>query len=321
MEVSKSKLGIAIPTYNRSQKLRELLDSIVPQAIKWNVSIFIVDDNSSDRTDVVLKEFSKNFPLLKYKKNRRNLGMYLNTLEAMEFAESQFVWIMGDDDTVKEEGIERVLTSLSENVDYVVLNSVLYDPEFKDIINKNIIKCNGVKTYYRGEHGKLLEDLRESSYHGFMSAMIIRRDLISQRLKEFKSPCFKYYLNNWLPLIVFYRSIVGSNGLFICEPMILNRTDRRFLAPNFWEKSIVGHMAALESLTDFSYNTDQLRRSLGLKLSDMFFFAITSRKVRKENRVYLDYVKRTKMIGLFSKIILRLIDITPYFIIKRMVGD
>ena len=72
------KLSICIPTYNRSNELKQCIDSIVCQKeflINNQVEIIVCDNCSSDNTKVICKDFESRFGAnFKYYCNNVNIG-------------------------------------------------------------------------------------------------------------------------------------------------------------------------------------------------------------------------------------------------------
>ena len=68
-------LSICIPTYNRSQYLKETIDSIIGQEEfkSENVEIVISDNCSTDDTEIVCKKYTEQYENIKYFKNQENV--------------------------------------------------------------------------------------------------------------------------------------------------------------------------------------------------------------------------------------------------------
>lgn len=102
-------LTIAIPTFNRNAILIKNLEGILPQVEEW-VEIVIIDNGS---TESVLDAV---FPLLsRYKhvqckiiKNRQNIGGNSNILRCIEYANAEYIWILGDDDFPKKNALRII---------------------------------------------------------------------------------------------------------------------------------------------------------------------------------------------------------------------
>jgi len=65
------KLSIVIPAYNEEESITETIDKIEEafSKVKIDHEIFVVNDNSKDKTIDVLQELAKKYPALKYETN------------------------------------------------------------------------------------------------------------------------------------------------------------------------------------------------------------------------------------------------------------
>jgi len=109
-------LDIIIPTFNRNDKLIALLKIITSTPCYDNV-FFKVVDNCSDTP--VLDTIKCNQPTLidnkslKIYRNASNVGLAGNIMRCFEYAESDWLWIIGDDDAISKESIDLVLSTLN----------------------------------------------------------------------------------------------------------------------------------------------------------------------------------------------------------------
>lgn len=76
--MNKEKVSIYIPAYNAENTIRESIESIFKQTLKFD-EIIVIDDNSTDATNKIVKEY-KNINLIKNETNKglgynRNLGI------------------------------------------------------------------------------------------------------------------------------------------------------------------------------------------------------------------------------------------------------
>ena len=119
-KVEKLKLGIAIPTYNRLEKLKVLLNSIDKQIFSKNLdlSLFISNIASTDGTSEFLEEeVQKRYNLKVYNRPedqtiKPNI-FYLNKIISSDI---EWVWFMGDDDKLSEKNsLQKVYECLKEN--------------------------------------------------------------------------------------------------------------------------------------------------------------------------------------------------------------
>jgi abequosyltransferase len=118
-------LSICIPTYNHAEPLRKCLESIIPQASKLNIPIYISDNASTDNTKEVISSFKKEYPFLFYKRNTENLGVDVNMINAVYMATTKYIWALGARRIILPGMLEKIYDVLSkENLDLLVLNDL-----------------------------------------------------------------------------------------------------------------------------------------------------------------------------------------------------
>lgn len=120
------KLSICIPTYNRASHLANALQSIASNRLLGHVEVQVcVSDNcSSDDTAAVTRAAQQKL-MIKYQKNETNVGLAGNFLKAVEMADGEFVWLIGDDDLLLPNALGHVLGLIDRHpqVDYFYVNS------------------------------------------------------------------------------------------------------------------------------------------------------------------------------------------------------
>jgi abequosyltransferase len=110
-------LSIAIPTYNGAERIRDTLDSIISQldTIGKKIEIVISDNASTDGTFQIIKEYQNECPgLIFYYINEKNVGFDRNVNLIFKRAKGKYVWLLSDDDTLKEKSIPILLDKLDK---------------------------------------------------------------------------------------------------------------------------------------------------------------------------------------------------------------
>ena len=97
------KLTIYIPTFKRAE-LRDCLNSICPQLID-GVEL-IVSDNDPDGSAKYVKD---EYPKARYERRYFNLGGDVNVLRGLLSGSGEYVWVVGDDDTLLPGAVKSVL--------------------------------------------------------------------------------------------------------------------------------------------------------------------------------------------------------------------
>ena len=123
--IAQPLLSICVTTYNHSGWLALNLKTLMERTASYRdlVEVIVCDNASEDNTREVVEPFlnEKNF---RYYRNRKNVGMLGNLKVTAHLAQGQYVWIVGDDDIVKEGAVDTVLSAIREypDVSLVYLN-------------------------------------------------------------------------------------------------------------------------------------------------------------------------------------------------------
>ena len=97
-----SKISIAVPTYNGSRTILEMLGSVISQSFK-DFEIVISDDNSND--DTINKIESLGDSRIKIFKSSENAGYPGNMRKAYNLCSSPLVFLMAQDDILADDVI------------------------------------------------------------------------------------------------------------------------------------------------------------------------------------------------------------------------
>jgi glycosyltransferase involved in cell wall biosynthesis len=119
------KLSICIPTFNRSIYLSNCINSIsANKGVDTDFQVCISDNCSTDKTEKVIRDSVTQIPI-KYSRNKTNLGLAKNILKAVDMADGEFVWLIGDDDLLMPNALSEVLALLNghQDVDFFYVNS------------------------------------------------------------------------------------------------------------------------------------------------------------------------------------------------------
>lgn len=114
-------LDIFIITYNREAQLASTLKQLCAANSPLNeAEITVLDNNSTDNTAKVIKEYSKINKNIKYIKNRYNNGLAGNLIKAMELASKEYFWILCDDDDYSWESWPEIQKAMADGYDIVM---------------------------------------------------------------------------------------------------------------------------------------------------------------------------------------------------------
>ena len=171
MQPERPLLSIAIPTYNRSGCLTQLLEILAPQlAGETRVELLISDNASPDDTPDVVSTFRKRGLALTYSRNETNIGADANFIRCYEMAGGEYVWIFGDDDIIVPGGLKEVLRHLdTRKFDLLYIHSKGFRDKFD--VSKTPRFTHRIKVFTRPE------DFALRAYTGltFISGNIVRK--------------------------------------------------------------------------------------------------------------------------------------------------
>lgn len=115
--MNKPLLSLCIPTYNRAPFLDILLGRIAGQTGELvnpeNLELFVSDNCSDDNTPDVVKKYLQAGLPINYIRNESNLGMDGNFVQCFRKAKGKYIWLLGDDDFLKEGALNKILQSLN----------------------------------------------------------------------------------------------------------------------------------------------------------------------------------------------------------------
>lgn len=99
------KVSVAIPTYNRREKLKRLLNSLKESSFK-DFEIVVVDDASTDGTEEMIRN---EFPDVKYIRHEKPYLVAKSRNDAIEASIGEYIFFIDDDNIVERDTIEKLL--------------------------------------------------------------------------------------------------------------------------------------------------------------------------------------------------------------------
>lgn len=146
------KLTILIPTYNRKERLVELLRSIEAQENFENYKLLICDNHSNyDVRECVESFFSEKFcKNVEYNVWNFNTGLSTNISSSFLLVKTEWCWMIGDDDIIEENSLKRIINDINQYRDVLAIKySLTGFPPHED---RNITSLLDFAKYYRNEN-------------------------------------------------------------------------------------------------------------------------------------------------------------------------
>lgn len=118
--MTKPKLSICIPTYNRARYLQKTLSNLVSiEAFPFEYEIVVSDNCSTDETPRVVAKFRKKCSRIRYLRQTRNVGPEANFVSVCRMAAGEYVLYHADDDMLIPEAVVSVVRFLEQNQNVV----------------------------------------------------------------------------------------------------------------------------------------------------------------------------------------------------------
>ena len=146
---------IGIPTYNRAEKLRRAIESVLSQDYPA-IEVLISDNSSTDGTQEMCRQFCERDNRINYIRQADNIGAAANFEYVLQRAAGEYFMWLGDDDWIDSTYIASCVSVLDSNPDYALVSGVphYYNGGELDFVGKSfdLIQDNWavrVMQYYR----------------------------------------------------------------------------------------------------------------------------------------------------------------------------
>lgn len=127
----KRKLSIFLITYNRKEKLKATLDSLMVSPVS-SLDIVVLDNASTDGTSEVLDGYAKKYKNITHVRHRTNIGGNANICRAFEMAVTcgkEYAWILCDDDKYDFSNWDAVKAAIKGGDDAILVERKIDFPE------------------------------------------------------------------------------------------------------------------------------------------------------------------------------------------------
>jgi glycosyltransferase involved in cell wall biosynthesis len=205
-------LSICITTRNRKESILRLLNELYSELTK-EVNIVIVDGASTDGTQAIIEEFSKNNPAILYHYELINSGLDQGYDRCVTLATGRYCWMLSDDDQVVSGSIGLLLNIIrSCDYDLIVGNSEVWDKSLCHCLLNKQIKINQNTIFKSSEMNELF--MMTASVLSFIGSVIIKREVWIKRDRE------RYYGSWFIHIGVIFQNALNKETLVIARPLI-----------------------------------------------------------------------------------------------------
>ena len=120
-------LSICIPSYNRLECLDNCLNSILissKNVTNFNFEVCVSDNCSKINPIEIINKYKKKLHI-NFNRNKKNLGVALNSIETLKLSTGKYAWLIGNDDLILPNTLNELKKIFESNtdVDYFFVNS------------------------------------------------------------------------------------------------------------------------------------------------------------------------------------------------------
>lgn len=207
-------LSIVVPVYNTEKYLSKCLDSIIkalPNILKRNCEILIINDGSTDNSEEIIKKYEKKYKYIRYiyQKNK-GLGNVRNV--ALKNAKGKYIASIDSDDTINKNFFKEVNKAINKDVDificdwltktnetkyetsaieYLIFNSL---SKYEGIIYSSIMPSTCNKVFKKDLFDDLSITYLEDKYEDFSTNPFVL--LRANKIMYVNKPYYEYYIRS-----------------------------------------------------------------------------------------------------------------------------
>ena len=152
-------VSIIIPTYNVEKYIVQTIDSILSQEFHTNFEIIIIDDNSTDNTNNLIRKYVTSDSRIKSHKNRRRKGVSGARNTGIEIATGDWIIFLDGDDLWDSKILKTQLNVLSQFPAAKLISSDFYILDENNNLSLNTEVDQDYKKYFleANKSGNLLK--------------------------------------------------------------------------------------------------------------------------------------------------------------------
>ncbi len=184
----KPLISVIIPTYQRRDKLKVTLDSVLSQTYD-NYEVLIMDDGSTDGTNKMISSY--NDPRIFYNWQENTGGPAKPRNNGIKISKGSWIAFLDDDDTWKKNKLDEICGQIHSNNDFIYHDySLILNNKYS---NKKIVKSSNLKS-------PIFNNLLINGNIIGLSTVVVRKELLL-KINGFNedvnmAPCADY--NAWL---------------------------------------------------------------------------------------------------------------------------
>lgn len=167
------KISIIMPIYNSEKTLNNTISSVMNQSFK-DFELILINDGSTDESELICKEFTTKYNNIIYKKIKNN-GVSNARNVGIEIATGDYVSFIDSDDTYEKDTLENLYNAI--NIDKADLVIAGYK-RINITNNKIVVKSIENNTYSKKEFNKIIEKSQSNNLFNQLWNKIYKLEII-----------------------------------------------------------------------------------------------------------------------------------------------
>lgn len=237
------KLSVCIATYKRAAFIRETLDAITSQ-LEPSVELVVVDGASPDETPEVMAEYRKAHPEVRYFREQKNSGVDEDYDKAVGYARGEYCWLMTDDDLLRPGAIRKVLSTIDDGDQLIIVNAEVKTADFSRLLSPRIMKIESDRKYRPGDADRMMSET--GNCLSFIGCVVIQRAVWLARDRA------SFYGSLFVHVGVVFQHPPIQEVTCIAEPLITVRAGNAMWTPRGFEIWMLKWPGLIWSFPDFS---------------------------------------------------------------------
>ena len=239
------KLSIFIPTFNRNNILFDNLKFLLPQ-LNSECKVVVLDNCSDISVSTTLKDVQLQYPAtINIITNKVNIGAAANVVRCFELCDTDWLWVLGDDDKPDCNSIKTILEHINIYEDSIFIN---FSSEIK----------SREKLFTTSKQDEFIELMDSWSNVLFISSAIYKASVLKKHLRV-----AYHYIYSMGPHFALLLEALYSEKNAHC--VFSNKSIVTWVAPSAeqsWDQIILGNATTLLELVPNEASQRKLAREI-----------------------------------------------------------
>ena len=273
------KIDILLATYNGEEYINEQIDSILNQTYS-NFRLLISDDNSTDKTLEILRDYEKKDDRIKVFENKENKGVVKNFEFLLKKVESDLYMLSDQDDVWYENKIEETYRKLKEDDADLVFTDL-------EVVDEKLNTIYSSMNNYKGLTRKINKTIGSYKlvylYNVITGCTILSKKKYIKDILPLPNDTKNLLHDMWIGLVISLKGKIS----YLNKPTIKYRQHG---TNEIGTKKVSSQMNSIQEIRNHFINVKIELFSEYLKYSDKDS-SIFTKEIIEDNRKALDYYK------------------------------